>query len=101
MVDGIDGIKGLVTKQLEGIKGPAEFTEENRVDFAKALQDAISSVNNVQKDADVAVESFARGEASIHETMIAIEKAGVSFQLMLQVRNKIVSAYEDIMRTQI
>jgi flagellar hook-basal body complex protein FliE len=39
--------------------------------------------------------------ANLHETMIALEKADVSFQLMLQVRNKIVGAYEEIMRMQL
>ncbi|MBE9532129.1 MAG: flagellar hook-basal body complex protein FliE [Proteobacteria bacterium] len=101
MVDGINGIKDLIGKGLDATKGSTEVTGENRADFAKALKNAISSVNNVQKDADIAVEKFAKGDASLHETMIAIEKAGVSFQLMLQVRNKIVSAYEEIMRTQI
>jgi flagellar hook-basal body complex protein FliE len=37
----------------------------------------------------------------IHNTMIAIEKADLTFQLMMQVRNKIISAYEDIMRMQV
>lgn len=100
MVDGINDIKGAIGKQLNSAE-PQKVSKEERADFAKALKEAINSVNDVQKDADVAVEKFARGDASIHETMIAIEKAGVSFQLMLQVRNKIVSAYEDIMRTQI
>ena len=100
MVDGINDIKGIINKQL-GSTNPQNVSKAERADFAKALKDAISSVNDVQKDADVAVEKFASGSASLHETMIAIEKAGVSFQLMLQVRNKIVSAYEDIMRTQI
>jgi flagellar hook-basal body complex protein FliE len=100
MVDGIDDIKGVISKQLNSAN-PEKVTGEERADFANALKEAINSVNDVQKDADVAVEKFARGDATIHETMIAIEKAGISFQLMLQVRNKIVSAYEDIMRTQI
>lgn len=100
MVDGINDIKDIIGKQLNSA-APEKVSKEERADFARALQDAISSVNDVQKSADVAVEKFASGDASLHETMIAIEKAGVSFQLMLQVRNKIVSAYEEIMRTQI
>jgi flagellar hook-basal body complex protein FliE len=100
MVDGINNIKGILEKGLNQA-GAKEVTGEERADFAKALKDAISSVNDVQKDASVAVEKFASGDVSLHETMIAIEKAGISFQLMLQVRNKIVGAYEEIMRTQI
>ncbi len=100
MVDGINNIKGLINEQLKA-SAPQKVSGEERADFAKALNEAINSVNDVQKDANASVEKFARGDASIHETMIAVEKAGVSFQLMLQVRNKIVTAYEDIMRTQI
>ncbi|MEE8574858.1 MAG: flagellar hook-basal body complex protein FliE, partial [Thermodesulfobacteriota bacterium] len=81
--------------------GATNGAESAGKDFAKALTEAISKVNGVQKDADIAIANLSEGKASLHETMIAIEKAGISFELMLQVRNKIVTAYEDIMRTQV
>ena len=57
---------------------------------------------NWRKDADREVEKLAKMETQdIHNTMIAIEKADLSFQLMMQVRNKIISAYEEIMRMQV
>jgi flagellar hook-basal body complex protein FliE len=66
------------------------------------LKHAINTVNQAQIEADQAVQELATGnEKDIHQTMIALEKAEVSFQLMMQVRNKIVSAYEEIMRMQI
>jgi flagellar hook-basal body complex protein FliE len=97
----MDGIKGIGSKPIEiAGKAGAQGTGEN-ADFANALKDAISKVNGAQQEADMAVKQLAEGKATIHETMIAIEKAGISFDLMLQVRNKIVTAYEDIMRTQV
>ena len=70
--------------------------------FTGILNHAINTVNQAKIEADQAVQELATGnEKDIHQTMIALEKAEVSFQLMMQVRNKIVSAYEEIMRMQI
>jgi flagellar hook-basal body complex protein FliE len=55
----------------------------------------------VQLDASQAVDKFVGGESdNVHHMMMALQKADVSFQLMMQVRNKLVSAYEDIQRMQ-
>ena len=70
--------------------------------FGDMLKRAIGDVAKLQNEADQAIKELAAGEnKDIHRTMIALEKAEVSFQLMMQVRNKIVSAYEEIMRMQI
>ena len=69
--------------------------------FLGSLKDAIAQVNEVQLDASQAVDKFASGESeNVHQMMMALQKADVSFQLMMQVRNKLVSAYEDIQRMQ-
>lgn len=70
--------------------------------FNDVLKDSIQKVAELEKDADREVEKLAKMETQdIHNTMIAIEKADLSFQLMMQVRNKIISAYEEIMRMQV
>jgi flagellar hook-basal body complex protein FliE len=70
--------------------------------FMASLKDAIAKVNEAQVQADGSVQALMTGQTTnLHETMIALEKADVSFQLMLQVRNKIVGAYEEIMRMQL
>lgn len=70
--------------------------------FANVLQDSISEVNKLQQKADASITALATtGEASLHETMIAMEEASVSFKLMMQVRNKIVEAYQEVMRIQV
>jgi flagellar hook-basal body complex protein FliE len=69
--------------------------------FLGSLKDAIAQVNEVQVDAGQAVDKFVTGESeNVHQMMMALQKADVSFQLMMQVRNKLVSAYEDIQRMQ-
>lgn len=66
------------------------------------MKSSIASVDKAQKDSDNAVRKLATGEENdIHNTMITMEKAEISFQLMMAVRNKIIAAYETIMRMQI
>ncbi len=70
--------------------------------FGAFLEGSISEVNKLQHQADQAIQDLAGGnEIDIHNTMIALEKAEVSFKLMMQVRNKIITAYEEVMRMQI
>lgn len=67
--------------------------------FAEILKQSVTDVNNDQKVADQGVAEMISGDKkNIHETMISLEKADVSFRLMLQVRNKILSAYKEVMR---
>jgi flagellar hook-basal body complex protein FliE len=70
--------------------------------FAELLQQATSQVNQAQQEAEKAARDFALGEAqSIHNTIIEIERADLSLRLLTQVRNKVVEAYQEIMRMQI
>ena len=70
-------------------------------EFVQALGDAFKRVDGLQAEADQQVAALIEGRgADVHSALIAVEKADVSFQLMMQVRNKIVSAYEEISRMQ-
>ena len=70
--------------------------------FAGVLKSSLAEVNQLQQKADAAITALATGDkASLHDTMIAMEQADVSFRLMMQVRNKIVDAYQEIMRMQV
>ena len=69
--------------------------------FSETLNNSMEEVNQLQKEADKAIEALATGETKdISQTMIAIEKANVSFQLMTQVRNRLVEAYQEVLRMQ-
>ena len=70
--------------------------------FGEVLKDAIATVNELQKTSDVEIQKLMTGESQdLHSTLIAVQKADLSFQMMMQVRNKIVQAYQEIMRTQV
>ncbi len=70
--------------------------------FMNQLEQAISKANNIQLEANQATEALMTGQTqNIHQTMVALQEADVSFQLMMQIRNKLLSAYEEIQRMQI
>ena len=70
--------------------------------FGDMLKSHLAEVNHLQNSADIAAQKLASGQdKDIHNTMIAMEKAGVAFQLTMQVRNKMLEAYQEIMRMQV
>jgi flagellar hook-basal body complex protein FliE len=67
--------------------------------FGSMLANSLNEVNRLKLDADEAANNLASGQQKdIHQTMIALEKADVAFQLLMQIRNKIVAAYEAVTR---
>jgi len=71
-------------------------------DFGQVLKTAISDIDKLQKSADQAIVKLETDNSgSLHEAMIALEKADISFRAMMQVRNKIIEAYQEIMRMQV
>lgn len=79
-----------------------EMQETAKTSFGDVLKDSIKKVGELEKEAGQEVEKLVKMESGdIHNTMIAIEKADISFQMMMQIRNKIISAYEEIMRIQV
>src|SRR5688572_4159926 len=69
--------------------------------FGNLLKDAIQQVNDVEKSSQGELQKFLGNESDLHSVMISLEKADLSFQVMMQVRNKIVQAYQEIMKTQV
>ena len=69
-------------------------------DFKQILKESIGSVNELQTEANQSVVEMISGRKDIHSAMIDMEMAGISFRLLLQVRNKMVAAYEEIMKMQ-
>ena len=92
-------------KGLESLSGtgilPTPKAARNQQTFGTMLAHSLSEVNQLHLKADEAVTQLASGkQKDIHETMIEMEKADVAFQLLMQVRNKVIAAYETIMRMQ-
>lgn len=75
---------------------------EKNTSFSEMLSSSMMDVNQLQKDADVAVQKLASGQTkNLHETMLAVEKAEIAFKTMNQVRTKVIDAYKEIMRMQV
>jgi flagellar hook-basal body complex protein FliE len=95
LVISMDQLKNTQSKK-------ADENETKRASFSKTLMESIEKVNAMQKDADKAIDELVIGDSKdIVQTMIAMEKADVSFRMMIQIRNKILQAYEEVMRMQV
>ena len=72
-------------------------------DFAELLKGSVGKVNDTQQQAAGLAQAFEAGDSQVDlaQVMIAMQKASISFQAMTQVRNKLVSAYQDIMSMQV
>jgi flagellar hook-basal body complex protein FliE len=90
-------VRGL--DALDDLAKPAAAEAGDAPSFGTLLKDSIAQVQTLQKDADVAIESLAtNGPVTLHDTMLALQKADLSFRLMMQVRNKIIDAYHEVLR---
>lgn len=95
-IDHIDG-SNEVSKNRS-----SEKNSRSSESFSDMLIKSVEKVNRLQKEADEAINELVLGDnKDIVQTMIKMEKADISFKLMMQIRNKIVQAYEEIMRMQV
>lgn len=80
-------------------KSPAAAQGADGVDFGQALKTAIDQVSVAQQQAQQMTQDFASGkeDVNLQDVMINLQKASLSFQQMVQVRNKLVTAYQDVM----
>ena len=67
--------------------------------FSSILQQSIQNVSHLQGDADTEVNKFVSGEQDDpHTTMLAVQRASLAFDMFVQVRNKVVQAYQEVMK---
>ncbi|MHB1605311.1 MAG: flagellar hook-basal body complex protein FliE [Leptospirales bacterium] len=98
-------LKGIVSPDTPkpvgetAVQSPSGSVSGGEDSFLHVLKDSIEKVNAVQTDADRAIQDFSTGEngVTLHQTMVAMAQADVSFQLMMQVRDRIVRAYQEVM----
>lgn len=87
---------------LGNINQTKNQVKQTNTDFASMLDSSLKELNKVQENADRAIADLATGEVKdLHQAAIAIGKAETSMKLMLEIRNKALSAYKEISRTQI
>ena len=87
-----------VTQVASGVTGKVQ--QKETAEFGEVIKGAIQKVDQLEKEADQSVLDLLQGKASIHETMIALQKADMSMQLLLNIRNKVIESYRDIMHMQ-
>jgi flagellar hook-basal body complex protein FliE len=91
-------IQGFGPNLLHSLNRKTEPTESKK-GFLEQMKESVQRVETEQQKANQAVQDLATGKRkTLHETMIQVEKAEISFQLLMAVRGKIVSAYQEIMR---
>jgi flagellar hook-basal body complex protein FliE len=78
---------------------PAAPKQQSGGQFGNLLKEAIQQVNDVEKSSQGELQKFLSNDSDLHSVMISLEKADLSFQMMMQVRNKIVQAYQEIMKS--
>ena len=88
---------------LQGLKTEAESQKQSvESGISRTFEKLLQDVNQQQLNAEAKqVELLVTDNKDIHGTMLALEKADLSMRLMLQIRNKLVSAYEEVMRMQV
>ena len=102
-IDQMLSVLRATAAQAGGRVPEAQGVAADGTDFASVLQNSIAQVNQTQQQAEGMAANFAAGDgnANLHEVMISLQKANVSFQEMVQVRNKLVTAYHDVMNMQV
>lgn len=88
---------------VDDISAVSQSVPAEKVDFAQVLKSTLDQVNDAQNTARKLSQSFAMGDDNVDlsEVMIATQKSSISFQTSIQVRNKLVSAYRDVMTMQV
>ena len=90
---------------LGGVRGPLggvrERTATGGVSFADTLKNALGEFSAVQDDAAQKINAFVRGEpVELHQVMAATEEAGIALEMLVEVRNKLIDAYQSLANMQ-
>jgi flagellar hook-basal body complex protein FliE len=94
-------IDPIASPALGGILGPAAPGAPAAAGFGESLNRMLSAVDSTAAEANTAVSNMMQGTGDVHEAMIALQRSEMTLQLTVQVRNKLVSAYQEIMRMSI
>ena len=93
----IEGI-GRIPAQLPDVRSPGAATRSGAPSFADALGQALNQVEAAQQEGDAQAATAAGGGGNLHEVALALEKADISLRVAAKVRNKLVEAYQEVMR---
>lgn len=79
----------------------SSIKKSHLLDFQKILNQSLDQLNQELLKADYMIQEMMLGQVDVHQAMIAIEQAHLALRFMIQIRNKIIAAYEEIMRIQL
>ena len=98
MSNAISSIRPVMLPEISSPEGVSSSTDE----FGKILRNVINDVSNAHEGANANISSFLKGEnEELHSVVLEAQRAELEFQMFLQVRNKVVQAYQEIMRMQV
>ena len=89
-----------VSHPIDRLKMESPGSQDPFSDFKKSLHESVSNLSQQLSRADQTVQEMTLGQKDVHQAMIAMEEANLSLRLLIQVRNKMIAAYEEIMRMQ-
>ena len=85
-------------EQIIDASPSSKAAQASSVDFQKMLKNSMDQINQMNADTEGSIEKLVSGEIQdIHQVMIAVEKANLTFTTMMQVRNKLLDAYREVM----
>lgn len=112
--DSIERVNSLLASKLEKVKSRTTIQDadlqsltgntklEGKHSFRNVLSRYLEDVNTLQHDADAEIQRLAAGETEdVHEVILAMDEAETAFELMMEIRNKLVSSYKEIMNMQV
>jgi len=94
----IDRIASTLASYAPPAGAPAAAEPAGAADFGAALKNVLNAVESSNSTANESVANMMDGTGDVHEAMIALQRADMLFQLTVQIRNKVVQAYQDVMR---
>ena len=88
-----------IKPQVKAVQSNTYTPYEAHKSFASVLKESINNVNNLQVQSDKMTDKLVRGEnIDLHQVMIASQKASITMQATLEIRNKVIEAYQEVMR---
>jgi flagellar hook-basal body complex protein FliE len=89
----------LLPQQIGG--GPRPAGDLSEASFQDVLKGLVDKVDSLQKDADASIKGLVTGETTdLHDVSMKLQEAGVAFELMMEIRNKLLDAYQEIIKMQ-
>ena len=101
-MNGINAIGARATSLAESGTDQPDKASGSGGSFGNLIEKTLNETERLQDHADGMVKSLAQGEITdVHEVMLAMSRADLSFRMMLEVRNKLLDAYQEVMRMQV